>query len=951
MITDSHERLLNWQGRNALLASLLTGVAGSAILLILAAGSAREWIPAALAAMGCLLTLTTYVAWGRTPLVDHFSVMIAFLLSAVALASGSVESIAYPGFLALIVLAGLMLGWRVGAWVAALALAFTFYHAASEQFGWLGTRLVITSPLRRWAFLAGYVTDLGILQFRAAGFLREVHERAEKERERRVMLVEKLAGSEEKLRVALASTTDMLYDWNPLTDPGLVSPRLYRLLGYPPDEVPAGSREWLNYVHPDDRAPLSDEHMEIIAGNRSSFDRQYRLRGEDGEYRCFRDRGRVIGRNAAGKATRITGSLTDVSQQRRAEEALLASEMRYREVVEYASDFIFTCDEEGRFDTVNATMVRVLGYSKEQLLGLRIQDLFLPDFSGELQRQLRSCWGKALSEPVYAELANLNGDRFRVSLKMRPIANRKGQTIGLQGIGRDMTRQHELEEQLRQSQKMEALGHLAGGVAHDFNNLLTVINGFSDLAMNRLDIDDELIHDLEQIRQAGDRAAGLTRQLLAFSRKQVVQPRVVDVNQVVTGLEKMLSRVVREDVHIEISLASEPLAVMIDVGHLEQVMMNLVANARDAMPQGGRLLIRTANVMVQPQGPLFKRGIAAGAHVCLEIDDTGIGMDQAVLARVFDPFFTTKPAGIGTGLGLSTVYGIVQQAQGRILVDSEPGEGATFRVYLPASAETPPDAPRHGKVRRPARGSGVILLVEDSRSLRDLLLLTLQDCGYTVLAAASPDEALEIAANPDIQIDLVITDVVMSGMSGIELGRRLQVSRPELRLLYMSGYSNEIGDATFDPNRNFLQKPFSQEKLSLRVRQLLAPTEHPRSILVMDEDDSIRAYLRRILQDEGYEVLEARHREQACEYLRAHPVDVLIAGLRMSGAEGEDLIRSFRQLRGELKVVVIPGAYDGHSRMIMGADVTLAKPLTTRDVFEAICQLTGTGTALAAGGS
>jgi CheY-like chemotaxis protein len=277
-------------------------------------------------------------------------------------------------------------------------------------------------------------------------------------------------------------------------------------------------------------------------------------------------------------------------------------------------------------------------------------------------------------------------------------------------------------------------------------------------------------------------------------------------------------------------LSPAPVTVTIDIGHLEQVIMNLVANSRDAMPGGGRLIIRTEKIMVRAQGPLANRGIPVGAHVCLDVTDTGIGMDEKVKARIFDPFFTTKAPGIGTGLGLSTVCGIVQQANGQILVDSQPGSGTTFRVFLAAAgvAAALLDV-HHRTVTYPAEDGGVILLVEDSQALRELLQLTLTGCGYTVLDAEGPHEALRIAESDEVRIDLVITDIVMSGMSGIELGRHLKRQRSDLKVLYMSGYNSEIGEEGLDPSQNFMQKPFGPEALSLRVQQLLATTEPLRS--------------------------------------------------------------------------------------------------------------------------
>jgi PAS domain S-box-containing protein len=628
--------------------------------------------------------------------------------------------------------------------------------------------------------------------------LKEKLKQAETERRRAAEL-------ELRLRLVLDSADAALYDWNLLTDTGSFSPRLYQFLGYEPEEGHEAAAESL----------ASGQRNGTVLDNTAVYDRKYLLRKKNGEFVCVRDRGQVVARDASGKAIRISGSLRDISRERLAEEALRDSEARYLDLVENSSEIIFTCDVEGGFAAVNAAMVRQLGYSRDQLLSMRIQDLVQPECWAEIKAHLRRAANGEDTEPVKAAWTSLTGRKFSIDMGARPIINTTGHASGIQCIGRDMTQLHDLEEQLRQSQKMEALGRLAGGIAHDFNNLLTVINGFSDLIISRLDEKHELVGDVEQIRQAGERAAGLTRQLLAFSRKQIAEPRVVDVSQIVISLEKMLRRVVREDVDVKLALAPEPVTVNIDIGYLEQVIMNLVANASDAMPEGGQMVIHTES-------------IADESQICLEVRDTGIGMDERVKARIFDPFFTTKAPGVGTGLGLSTVYGIVQQAHGQILVESQPGRGSTFRVLLPAVGTLPPPAnPTHVGLQHSSGTGGVILLVEDSPTVRAFLRLALSDCGYTVLEAAGTDHALEIAGHDGPKIDVVITDIVMPGMSGIELGRRLKIILPGLKVLYMSGYNSEMEHDGFDPSSNFLQKPFTPAALSLLVKQLLAVRSLP----------------------------------------------------------------------------------------------------------------------------
>src|SRR5438309_3378671 len=370
---------------------------------------------------------------------------------------------------------------------------------------------------------------------------------------------------------------------------------------------------------------------------------------------------------------------------------------------------------------------------------------------------------------------------------------------------------------------MEAVGRLAGGIAHDFNNLLTVITSYSDLLLEDLGTDDPKRSDVEQVRKAADGAAALTRQLLAFSRQQVVEPRVVSLNAVVESLQKILRRVLGEDVELAATPGPDLGAVRADVGQLEQVLMNLAVNARDAMPTGGKLTIETGNV---EHDPAFARGHGAAAvrrFVMLAVTDTGVGMDEATKARIFEPFFTTKEPGKGTGLGLATVYGIVQQSGGFIWVYSEPGHGTTFKIYLPRV-----DAPAAGGAAGPApatvpRGTETVLLVEDEPAVRAIAQQALERQGYTVLAAPSGADALALAAQHGATIHLLLTDVVMPGMSGRDLADRLTAQRPGIRVLYISGYTDNaiVRHGMLEPGLAYLQKPFRPDALVRKVREVL----------------------------------------------------------------------------------------------------------------------------------
>ena len=389
----------------------------------------------------------------------------------------------------------------------------------------------------------------------------------------------------------------------------------------------------------------------------------------------------------------------------------------------------------------------------------------------------------------------------------------------------DVTEHRRLEEQLRHAQKMEAIGRLAGGVAHDFNNLLTAIIGFSELVLARMRSDDPMRGNLEEIRKAADRATALTRQLLAFGKRQVMRPRVLDVNAVVADLDRLLRRLIGEDVALATRAAPEPALVLADPGQLEQVIVNLVVNARDAMPTGGAVTIETATVDLDEDAATGPSGAKPGPYVRLSVGDTGIGMDAATQAHLFEPFFTTKMSGKGTGLGLSTVYGIVTQSGGHIAVDSEPGRGAVFLIYLPQVLGVAEAVEGARPAAGPLDGSETILIVEDEDGVRALVRHVLAQRGYTMLEASSQCEADRVEAGHRGVIDLLVTDVVMPGVRGPELAKRMLDRRPGLKVLYMSGYSEEMmasGDLAA-AGVAFLQKPFTPTELAGKIREVLKP--------------------------------------------------------------------------------------------------------------------------------
>jgi two-component system cell cycle sensor histidine kinase/response regulator CckA len=521
----------------------------------------------------------------------------------------------------------------------------------------------------------------------------------------------------------------------------------------------------------------------------------------------------------------IQRELRDASERegrRRADAAFRQSEARNRDLVENARDIIYEHDLDGNYTSSNKAGEQITGYSREETLKLNIAQTVAPEYLEKAREMLQR---KIAGESVTAyevEVIAKDGSRVAVEVNTR-LVFQNGIPVGVQGIARDVTERKKLEEQLRQAQKLEAVGQLAGGIAHDFNNLLTVIIGFGDLALARIGEEDPLRKHLLEIKKAGDRATALTRQLLAFSRKQVLQPRIIDLTETLANIDKMLQRLIGEDIQLVTILDPSLGKVMADPGQIEQVIMNLAVNARDAMPKGGNLTIETKNVFLDEAYSRQHVSIKPGPFVMLAVSDTGHGMDSATQAHIFEPFFTTKEHGKGTGLGLSMVYGIVKQSGGNIWVYSEPAHGTTFKIYLPLIRGEGEGLREEAVTAKPQQVSETVLLVEDEDAVRMLLLDILQAEGYKVLPASSGYEALEWATKHNGRIDLLLTDVVMPGMSGSELVDRLADMLRDVKVLYMSGYTDDaiIHHGVLNPGVAFLQKPFTPLSVARKVRDVL----------------------------------------------------------------------------------------------------------------------------------
>jgi PAS domain S-box-containing protein len=512
----------------------------------------------------------------------------------------------------------------------------------------------------------------------------------------------------------------------------------------------------------------------------------------------------------------------DITERRRAEAAL---RLRDRAIRAVAQGILITDATQPDNPIIFASpgFEQLTGYTAAEVVGRNCRFLQGPDSDREAVARVRTAVKDG--QPCVVELLNYrqDGTAFWNELSISPVRDEDGQLTHFVGVQADVTARRRLEEQYRQAQKMEAVGQLARGIAHDFNKLLTIINGYADLLLQSLPPADPSRELLAEIHRAGERSAGLTRQLLAFSRRQVIAPRVLDLHTVLADTEKMLRRMIGEDVRLTTAPGPGLWPVRADPGQVEQVLLNLAVNARDAMPTGGRLTIETRNVELDDEYARAHHGARAGPHVLLAVSDTGCGMTPEVKARIFEPFFTTKGPGKGTGLGLATVYGIVAQSGGHVGVYSEPGVGTTFKVYLPRAEGVAGGSKLRTGALAPPRGSETVLLVEDDPGVRAITRHVLAGCGYTVLEAGDGDEAVRAAGRHARSIHLLVTDVVMPGQGGRAVAERLQEMRPGLKVLYVSGYTDDavFRHGVLHEAVNFLQKPFTTMALALKVREVL----------------------------------------------------------------------------------------------------------------------------------
>ena len=616
-----------------------------------------------------------------------------------------------------------------------------------------------------------------------------------------------------------------------------ISPQVEYILGFTPQEWMANDRSWVNVLHPEDVAKtIAAEHRR----EGELYRVEYRALARDGRVVWLRDDAVFVRDVETGKLL-MRGLLLDITERKSAEEALRESEERYRAFVEQSSEGIFRMEydppvpchlpasqqlelglKHGYLAECNDALARMYGReSAREMIGKPLSEFLVlhdPVTQEFMENYIRS--GYRITDQESREVDEQGQKKILRNTMMGTVID--GQWVRTWGISRDVTARMHLEEQLRNAQQLEAIGRLAGGVAHDFNNILSIIMGHGELLLAAVGKDEHARNGLEQIRRAADRAASLTQQLLAFSRKQVLQPKVLDLNEAVADVQKMLSRVIGEDIELIARLHPSLVPVKADPGQVEQVLMNLAINARDAMPHGGKLTMETSNLEVSEElAPDLD--LIPGRYVMLRVMDSGHGMDAGTLPHIFEPFFTTKPMGKGTGLGLATVYGIVKQSGGSIQVESEAGRGTTFRIYLPAAEGVLRKRQETRTSEEVAGGSETILLAEDEADLRELARIFLEGYGYRVLEAPSAEQAIRTADKFAGPIDLLLTDVIMPGMSGAQLAENILSKRPRTRIVYMTGYTDDmvVQHKVLEPGVNLLQKPFNRTDLALKVRSTL----------------------------------------------------------------------------------------------------------------------------------
>lgn len=629
----------------------------------------------------------------------------------------------------------------------------------------------------------------------------------------------------ERLSMALEASGLSLWDCNVDTGEVYLDPGWSETLGGKTEATFSNIRDLLSAVHPDDRELAGKLARHVAREEAAAFHEELRVRNASGEWIWIETTGKIAECGPDGRARRVIGTNVDISERKRAGAKVRESEGHLRLALSTANMGMWEWNVAAHRAVWDASLYSIVGVAREKFDGtLGACEAIVHPVDRDLVRDACKTL-VASNQPVSLEFRVLrsDGEVRWLSATGSATLDDSGKAVRFQGLAQDISTRHELEEQLRRGQKMEALGQLAGGVAHDFNNLLTVIRGHAELLRTNVPSRELLERSGSAIEKASDRAAAITRQLLAFGRKQMLQPRVLDLSEVVAETSDMLRNLIGAHIELQMSLEDKGLWVKADEGQIEQVVVNLIVNARDALPQGGVITVETSPFTAGRDFVLRDPALTEGDYVRLTVRDTGIGMDAATQARIFEPFFTTKVAGKGTGLGLSTVYGIIRQSGGWISVESEPGRGARFEVYLHRVPPPPFQSDRESTARPRVQGTETILLVDDEAGIRDMTVEYLGSKGFTLLSAENGERALQVAAAHLGPIHLLITDAMMPGIDGVTLARRLLMARPQTKVLYVSGFSGDaaILEEVVEHGESFLQKPFMLDGLARKIREIL----------------------------------------------------------------------------------------------------------------------------------
>ena len=749
---------------------------------------------------------------------------------------------------------------------------------------------------------------------------------------------EKLRASEERFRSAFANAAAGMCISDLEGRLLEVNQALGQFTGYSQAELLAANAAALS--HPDDLHTSDSQIGQLLRREIPGFVAEKRYLRKDGSIASARCSISAL-LDGAGNPDRFVTIAEDITEQVEAKLELRRTEERCRSIVENTHEGICLLDAAGGITYANPRLKAMLGYAGEAKLEWK-GILFEEDYADAERRfELRKKGG---SESYETRLRRDNGTPLWVNCSASPIPDQQGSFAGALCMFTDVSARKALEAQLLQAQNMEAVGQLAGGIAHDFNNLLTVILGHSAVLERKLAMEDPRLKGVVEIKKAGERAAALTRKLLAFSRNQVLRPRVIAVNRLIRGMEEMLGSLLGNGVELVTDLDPAAGHIEADPQQIEQAILNLAINARDAMPQGGLLLIESQRQDFENGAPA-PGSLPPGSYSVVTLMDSGCGIDEETRARIFEPFFTTKGPGVGTGMGLSAALGIVNQSGGAISVSSELGCGTTFKIYLPLLESLGDDALGDDALPDAAAPTGeTILVVEDDDAVRNLARNVLEEQGYRVVEAANAQDAFR-AAETLPRLDLLLTDVEMSGMKGHEIAGRLSAARPEMKVLYMSEYTESgiVQQRKLDPKLNFLGKPFQPHELLWKIGSVLGKKTAPAKLLIVEDDAQTRSFLNFLLESNGYSVVQASNGKEAQWQCRENLPDLVITDLVMPEQDGVETIQAICREWPHLPVIAISGVLGGAYLEVakkMGADAVIRKPFEPEVILEEIRRLT-----------